>query len=66
MAVQKRRQSSARRDSRRAQWMASVKHATVGSCPNCGEPKAPHRVCMKCGWYNGQKVVEVAEAKEAE
>ena len=25
MAVQKRRQSSARRDSRRAQWMASVK-----------------------------------------
>lgn len=67
MAVQKRRQSSARRDSRRAQWMASVKTATVGSCPNCGVPKAPHRVCLKCGWYNGKKVVDVpteAEGKE--
>jgi len=67
MAVQKRRQSSARRDSRRAQWMASVKTATVGNCPNCGEPKAPHRVCLKCGWYNGKKVVDVpteAEGKE--
>ena len=66
MAVQKRRQSSARRDSRRAQWMASVKTATVGTCPNCGEPKTPHRVCMKCGWYNGQKMVDVPKAEEQE
>jgi len=47
--------------------MASVKSATVGTCPNCGEPKAPHRVCLKCGWYNGKKVVDVpteAEGKE--
>lgn len=64
MAVQKRRQSSARRDSRRAQWMASVKPATVGSCPNCGEPRAPHRVCMKCGWYNGHKVIDVPTEAE--
>jgi len=47
--------------------MASVKHATVGTCPNCGQPKAPHRVCMKCGWYNGRKVVDVpAEAEGTE
>ena len=64
MAVQKRRQSSARRDSRRAQWMASVKVPNVNSCPDCGEPKASHRVCMKCGSYKGQKVVVIPEKEE--
>ena len=47
MAVQKRRQSSGRRDRRRAQWMASVKVPNITKCPDCGEPKASHRVCMK-------------------
>jgi large subunit ribosomal protein L32 len=64
MAVQKRRQSSARRDQRRAQWMASVKAPNVTACPECGEPKASHRVCMKCGAYKGQKVVLVEETEE--
>ena len=66
MAVQKRRQSSARRDSRRAQWMASVPTPNATKCPNCGEPKAGHRVCMKCGYYKGQPVVEVKSAEEKE
>lgn len=61
MAVQKRRQSSARRDSRRAQWMASVKIPNVSACPQCGETKVPHRICMKCGWYNGREIVEARE-----
>lgn len=65
MAVQKRRQSSARRDSRRAQWMASVKVPNITRCADCGEPKASHRVCMKCGSYKGAKVMEVvAKAEE--
>jgi large subunit ribosomal protein L32 len=64
MAVQKRRQSSARRDSRRAQWMASVKVPTITTCPECGEPKASHRVCLKCGSYKGQKVVDVPKSEE--
>ena len=64
MAVQKRRQSSARRDSRRAQWMASVKKPNITKCPECGEPKASHRVCLKCGTYNKRKVVEIAEETE--
>ena len=64
MAVQKRRQSSARRDSRRAQWMASVKTPNITSCPACGEPKASHRVCLKCGSYKGAKVVLVKETEE--
>jgi large subunit ribosomal protein L32 len=64
MAVQKRRQSSARRDSRRAQWMASVKVPNITRCPDCGEAKASHRVCMKCGSYNGEKVVVVTKSEE--
>ena len=64
MAVQKRRQSHARSASRRAQWMASVKVPNVNTCPDCGEPKAPHRVCMKCGSYKGQKVVVIQDKEE--
>ena len=64
MAVQKRRQSSGRRDRRRAQWMASVKVPNITRCPDCGEPKASHRVCMKCGSYKGEKVVLVPESEE--
>lgn len=64
MAVQKRRQSKARRDSRRAQWMASVKKPNTNRCPKCEKPKAPHRVCLECGYYDGKKVVDVEEAAE--
>lgn len=64
MAVQKRRQSSGRRDRRRAQWMASVKVPNITKCADCGEPKASHRVCMKCGSYKGEKVVLVPESEE--
>ncbi len=64
MAVQKRRQSSGRRDRRRAQWMASVKVPNITRCPDCGEPKASHRVCLKCGSYKGEKVVLVPESEE--
>ncbi len=67
MAVQKRRQSSARRDSRRAQWMASVKVPNITKCTACGEPKASHRICLKCGQYAGRQVVEIKqEAEEKE
>lgn len=62
MAVQKRRQSSARRDSRRSQWMASVKKPQVTRCPKCEAVKAPHRVCLECGYYDDKKVVEVESA----
>ncbi len=27
-------------------------------CPNCGEPRLPHRVCPNCGYYKGRQVVE--------
>ncbi len=66
MAVQKRRQSSARRDHRRSQWMAKVATPNVNTCPECGEPKLAHRVCLKCGSYKGAKVVEVATEEKSE
>ncbi|NPA13327.1 MAG: 50S ribosomal protein L32, partial [Aquificae bacterium] len=27
-------------------------------CPDCGQPKAPHRVCPHCGSYKGKEVIE--------
>jgi large subunit ribosomal protein L32 len=55
----KRRHSKARRDKRRAHD-ALVAPAS-SSCPNCGEPKQPHRVCTHCGQYRGREVVQVKE-----
>jgi len=26
-------------------------------CPNCGELKLPHNVCVACGHYNGREVI---------
>ena len=68
MAVQKRRQSSARRDSRRAQWMKMMPPAS-SVCPSCNASKVPHRVCDACGWYgtakDGRVVVKQKEKAEA-
>ncbi len=57
MAVPKRKTSKARRDKRRA---PNMKMAMPGlsTCPQCHEPKLPHRVCPNCNNYNGKSVVE--------
>jgi large subunit ribosomal protein L32 len=44
--------------------MASVKVPNVNTCPKCGEAKASHRVCAKCGTYEGRQVLEVKEETE--
>ncbi|NLY30323.1 MAG: 50S ribosomal protein L32 [Firmicutes bacterium] len=58
MAVPKRRQAKARTRKRRANW----KLAAVGTveCPQCHEPRLPHRVCGNCGYYKGRQVIEVS------
>jgi large subunit ribosomal protein L32 len=33
----------------------------MAPCPNCGEPRLPHRVCMKCGYYRDRVVIEIKE-----
>lgn len=59
MAVPKRKVSKARRDKRRANWKLDA--PVLGSCPQCHEPKLPHRACPNCGFYKGREVVKVAE-----
>jgi large subunit ribosomal protein L32 len=26
-------------------------------CPNCGELRRPHNICVSCGFYDGREVV---------
>ncbi|NLM40736.1 MAG: 50S ribosomal protein L32 [Firmicutes bacterium] len=62
MAVPKRRHSKARVNSRRANWLR-IEAVEASICPNCREPKLPHRVCLNCGMYKGRQVIQVEEAK---
>jgi large subunit ribosomal protein L32 len=31
---------------------------SLSTCPRCGEPRLPHRVCGNCGTYAGREVVQ--------
>ncbi len=59
MAVPKKRVSKQRKRKRRTHYKASV--PALVSCPRCGDPKLPHRVCPTCGTYRGEQVIEVEE-----
>ncbi len=63
MALPKRQHSKQRGRKRRTHWKLRV--AGMGKCPNCQKPILSHRICPFCGHYKGQKIVEVAPAKEA-
>ncbi|MCT4565042.1 MAG: 50S ribosomal protein L32 [Maledivibacter sp.] len=58
MAVPKRKTSKARRDKRRASNIKMTAPNFV-NCPQCHEPKMPHRVCDSCGYYGDKEVVKV-------
>ncbi|HEV2689756.1 MAG TPA: 50S ribosomal protein L32 [Bryobacteraceae bacterium] len=55
----KRRHSKERTSTRRAH--DSLKAPAQSECPNCHEPKMPHRACPHCGNYKGRAVIEVGE-----
>jgi large subunit ribosomal protein L32 len=57
MAVPKKKTSKARRDKRRGGATHAFSSKPVNACPQCGQPKRPHRVCPTCGTYRGREVV---------
>lgn len=59
MAVPKRRVSRSKRDKRRSH--DAIRNPARSTCPQCGEPKLPHRVCGNCGTYRGREVIQTDE-----
>ncbi len=55
----KRRHSKSRTRQRRAHDALTAPQTI--QCSECNEPRLPHRVCPKCGFYNGRKVIDVGE-----
>lgn len=53
----KRKSTSGRRDRRRAHDALRARNSVA--CPNCGEPRLPHRVCPNCGQYQGREVLSI-------
>ena len=56
MAVPKRKTAKSKTKMSRA---ANSKMTATGfvECPQCHEPKLPHRVCPDCGHYKGKEIV---------
>ena len=54
MAVPKQKQSHSRTSKRRATHKISP--PSLRECPQCHEPRLPHRVCPVCGHYKGEQV----------
>ncbi len=63
MALPKRRHSHSRTRTRRAHDFLTPPN--VSKCPDCGEPKQPHRLCGGCGSYHGRTVVKFEDASAA-
>jgi large subunit ribosomal protein L32 len=59
MAVPKKKISRSRRDMRRSH--DALKTAAYEECPNCGELKRPHHICLSCGHYNNREVLDTGD-----
>jgi len=57
MPTPKRKMARSRTSQRRSQWKSTP--PTYAECPQCHQPKLPHRVCANCGYYGGRQVLEV-------
>jgi large subunit ribosomal protein L32 len=57
----KRRHSKSR--SRKRRTHDALKRTNLTPCPNCGQMKIPHRVCLRpgCGFYGGRTVITIPE-----
>lgn len=52
----KRRHSTRRGGKRKA--AISLTLLGLAACPHCRSMRVPHRVCPKCGYYNGKEVIK--------
>ena len=59
MAVPKRKQSKARSRKRRTHYKAAS--VSISECPQCNQPKMPHRTCPNCGYYRGRPILSTQE-----
>ena len=57
-----RRISKSKKRMRRSHQAISVNGVCV--CPNCGELAISHRVCPKCGYYDGVQVIDTAKKEK--
>ncbi|MBI5789222.1 MAG: 50S ribosomal protein L32 [Candidatus Schekmanbacteria bacterium] len=60
MPLPKRKRSKMKQGTKRAH--KKLTPPEFSPCPQCQEPKLPHRVCLDCGYYDGQEVIKVGEA----
>lgn len=60
MPVPKRRTGSAKQGMRRSHHALTPPNVT--ECPDSGEAKLPHRVCLKSGFYKGRLVIKPRNA----
>jgi large subunit ribosomal protein L32 len=56
MAVPQRKTSRSRRGKRRSHNALRIPNLSI--CPQCTEPKLPHRICPQCGTYRGKVFTE--------
>ena len=59
MALPKQKTSKARTRARSANFKA--KAPKLNLCPQCHNPRLPHRICPSCGFYRGREVIKVEE-----
>ncbi len=43
-----------------------LKAPRLSVCSNCGAYHQRHRVCLECGYYKGEKILDIVKVKKAE
>jgi large subunit ribosomal protein L32 len=64
MALPKYKTSKSNKRARKSSW--KLRSKSYVECPNCGAAKLPHRICKACGFYKGERLIEIKEKKKEE